>query len=570
MSKRSASFLTMLALVCLLALGFNASAATVADTIYYGGKILTLDDANTVARAVAVKDGRILATGTISAMKQYRGSTTTMVNLHDRTMIPGFYDGHSHFAATGQAYLLKVDLNSPPLGTMNTIADYITTLSARVPDLEAGQWLQGWGYDDTLVAEMRHPTRDDLDQVTTEYPIWISHISGHLGVANSLALQMAGITKDTPNPQGGVIHKDPVTGEPTGLLEELSAMNLVTGLIPAFSQQQRLDAIAYAAQVYAAQGVTTANDGATMLDGINDFTTAVSQNILPIRVVIWPYYPFAVAAHNMVLGTDLLTMGGAKIIADGSIQGYTGYLSKPYYVQPAGADGTYRGYPYFTNEQLLAIVKPLHDAGIQIYIHGNGDAAIDQILYAFGEAEKDSTHTVRELRHSVVHCQMAREDQLDKIAELGVVPTFFVLHTYYWGDRHRDIFMGRQRAFRMSPLRSAINRGIRFSTHCDTFVTPQIPLLSIWASVNRLSTSGKYIGANQRISRLQALRAYTIDAAYENHEEDTKGTIEAGKFADLTILSENPLSCSPLLIRDIKVMRTIVGGNTVYDSGTAF
>lgn len=566
MIQRRHFLIAIFALFCLLPLGFNASAATVADTIYYNGNILTMDDANTRVRAVAVKDGQILATGPVSVLRQYQGTGTAMVNLQGRTMIPGFYDGHSHFVPTGQNYLLKVDLNSTPIGTVTSITDIITLLAARVPSLSEGQWIQGWGYDDTLVAEKRHPTKDDLDQVSTEYPIYIVHISGHVAVANSLALQMAGITRETPDPAGGVIRRDE-NGDPTGVLEEVSAYTLVSNLIPAFSEQERLDAIAYAARVYAASGVTTANDGATLPAAISDLLTSVGQGILPIRVVMWPYYLLAQAVHNMQLGTNMLTMGGAKVIQDGSIQAYTGYLSKPYYVQPEGADGTYRGYPSFTREQLLAIVKPLHDAGIQVYIHGNGDAAIDDILYAFQEAEKDSTHTVRELRHTVVHSQMAREDQLDLMDELGVFPTFFVLHTYYWGDRHRDIFMGRSRAFRMSPCKSAADRGIRFSTHCDTFVVPQSPILSMWAAVNRISSSGKSIGSAQRVSRLLALRSVTSEPAYNNHEEATKGSIEAGKLADLTILSENPLTCQRLKIKDIKVLKTIVGGNVVYDSG---
>ena len=550
-----------------LCAGAEAHKIPVADTIYFNGTILTMDHSNSTAEAVAIQGEKILTVGHLVQVLHHWGHDTKFVNLHGRTMIPGFYDAHSHFAAAGQSYLLKVDLNSPPIGTMASIEAYITALGAKAQNTPAGQWIQGWGYDDTLVPEMRHPTKEDLDRVSTVHPIWIGHISGHLGVANSLALQLAGVTAATQDLAGGVIRKDS-NGNPNGVLEE-SAMGLVTGKIPPFTEEERLAAIAYAAQVYAAKGVTTANDGATILQGIADFQKAVSQQRLPIRVMIWPYFFFAQAAHNIDPGTNMLSIGGAKIIADGSIQGYTGYLSEPYYVQPAGMTG-YRGYPAYTRAQLAGIVKPLHDAGLQIYIHGNGDAAIDDILYAYAEAEKNSTHTVRELRHVVVHSQMAREDQLDKMKQLGVLPSFFVLHTYYWGDRHRDIFMGPERAFRMSPGRTALDRGIKITIHCDTMVVPQDPMRLMWAAVNRISTSGQVIGAPQRITPLEALRAYTSSAAYENHEEKIKGSLEAGKLADLAILSHNPLQCNRLAIKDIKVLKTVVGGKVVYDSKVPF
>ncbi len=248
------------------------------------------------------------------------------------------------------------------------------------------------------------------------------------------------------------------------------------------------------------------------------------------------------------------------MIADGSIQAYTGYLSQPYHVPP-GDDPRYRGYPRLARDELSAEVARYHAAGIQVAVHGNGDAAIDDILDAFEAAQRAHPHP--DARPVVIHAQMARDDQLDRMQVLGAIPSFFSLHTFYWGDRHRERFMGPERAARMSPARSAIERGLRFTLHCDAPVVPMEPLRLVWAAVNRRTRSGRVIGEAQRIEPLEALRAITIDAAYQHFEEDSKGSLEAGKLADLVILSRSPLD-DPGSLDEIRVLETIVGGRTVY------
>lgn len=564
------------------------------DVIYKNATVITMNSSNEIAQAVAVKDGRIVAVGRNREMRSLTGPGTRVVNLHRKTLLPGFYDAHSHIGFTGIVDLLQVILNSPPIGTMENIGDVIAALSARASETPAGGWVQGFGYDDTLLAELRHPTRDDLDQVSTVHPIYITHTSGHLAVANSLALQLAGIDKDTPQPVGGVIRKDPVTGEPTGVLEEAPAMGLVSSIIPPATPQQLFAAIAHGAKVYAAQGVTTGNSGASSAGFIGLFDAVAQAGLLPIRVVLWPTLEEADAAYAMNLGSDLLTVGGVKDFADGSIQGYTGYLSEPYHVQPEG-ETDYRGFPRYPLEVLKARTKEAHDKGYQSIIHGNGDAAIEDILDAWEEAQEANPR--EDTRNVVIHSQMMREDQLDRMEELGAIPSFFVLHTYYWGDRHWNIFMGPDRAARMSPARSAVDRGMPFTIHADTPVVPMDPLLLVWSAVNRISSNGNFIGVkgddeedddddgedeaeaadddddeddegglDQRITPLQALRATTIYAAYQNFEEDIKGSIEPGKLADMVVLSDNPLTVDPMDIRDIQVLETIVGGNTVYKS----
>jgi predicted amidohydrolase YtcJ len=253
---------------------------------------------------------------------------------------------------------------------------------------------------------------------------------------------------------------------------------------------------------------------------------------------------------------------GVKLFQDGSLQGFTGFLTAPYQTQPAGKSD-YVGYPARPRERLVESVRKYHRAGYQIAIHGNGDAAIDDILYAFRVVQQEMPRS--DARHRIEHCQTPREDQLAAMKELGITPSFFVGHVYYWGDRHRDIFLGAERAAQISPLASALRHGLRFTVHNDTPVTPVNPLLLVWCSVNRLTKDGQVLGPEQRIGVFEALRAVTGDAAWQNFEEKTKGTIEPGKLADFVVLAENPLTVQSERLKDLEILQTIVGGQTVYD-----
>ena len=534
------------------------TASTVsADVVYVNGTVLTMNATNAIAQAVAVEGEKIKAAGSTSEIQALIGLKTRVVDLAGKTLIPGFVDAHSHFPESGIRALYRVDCNSPPIGSTKSIADIISRLKEAAQKTPKGQWIQAFGYDDTLLAEKRHPTRDDLDQATTEHPVWLSHVSGHLGVANSLALAQTNITEATPDPKGGAIRRYQGTTKPNGVFEEKALFQMI-GKLPPLSPEQNLAAITAAAEEYASKGVTTAQNGLAFDAAIDSLIAAATQGVLPIRVIIWPGFK---PTDRKIPPNPRLKLGAVKLVADGAIQGYTGYLSKPYATPPPGGKDDYVGYPFVSREDLTAQVKKFHRAGYQIAIHGNGDAAIDNILYAYREAQKDMPRP--DTRHIIVHSQMAREDQLDAMKELGVIPSFFSLHTYYWGDRHRDIFMGRERAYRISPAKSAIARGLRFTIHTDAPVVPMNPLLLVWAAVNRISTGGDTIGAEQRISPMDALRAVTINATWQSFDETNTGSIESGKLADLVILSENPLLV-PERIRDIQVLETIMGGKTVY------
>lgn len=531
--------------------------------LYFNGTIVTLDANNTIADALVTQNDKIIFVGEKNAAMQFIQNSTQFIDLQGKTLIPGFVDAHSHFSRAGVELVTRISLNSPPVGFVTSISELLQKIADKVAVTKPGEWIIGTGYDDTLLKEQRHPTRQELDSVSTDHPIWITHISNHFGVANSYALQLAQIDEDTPDPEGGVL-RHTSDGQLDGVFEE-TAMFLIRKYLPDISDQIPV-AIEAANQLYMRVGVTTANEGG--VGGIigdradlSDYMK-VSDKEQKIRLVLNAHYSRVEEAKKVTFKTSKIYLQGAKILADGSIQGYTGYLSKPYYTAFQGNDNYY-GYPCQSREHLCKLISDLQKQDVQCYIHCNGDASIDDVLYAFEEAQKSTPKN--NCRHVIVHCQMAREDQLNKMKKLNIIPSFFVSHIYYWGYRHRHVFLGEERAKNLNPCRWAIERQMPFTLHCDTPVVPQNPLLTIWTAVNRLTASGEPLGADiQSISPLEALKAYTINAAYQFFMEDKIGSLEVGKSADLVILDDNPLSCPPMHIKDIQVLETIVGGETVY------
>jgi predicted amidohydrolase YtcJ len=539
------------------------------NIIYHGGTVITMDKKTPQAEAVATHGGRIVAVGSATKVLTLAGPSTKVVNLNGRTMLPGLIEPHNHFIQYGPMALMRVDLNSPPIGQIRNIKELQEALEEKVQTTSKGEWILGYGYDDTLFEEKRHPTRSDLDQVSLDHPIFISHISAHMLAANSRALLLAGITKDTPQPSGGVIRKDPKTGEPDGVLEEM-AMLAVYDILPKLTVEQRMALMEQGAQQYLKTGVTSLSDAGVAFPGpmgVQDlllYQKAVGNGSLAIRVNMMIYAQSLLKESPGFLtefGDERLKIGPAKIIGDGSLQGYTGWLTRPYHT-PFKGDKSYRGYPVTAPDQLNPLVSELHQAGYQIAIHANGDAAIDAAIGAYRQAQKSCPR--ENTRHRIEHCQTVREDQLEAMAELGISPSFFVSHTFYWGDRHREIFLGPERAERISPLKSAQKRGIRFSIHSDCPVTPVSPLFCVFAAVNRVTGNGRVLGSEFRLTPEEALRAVTIDAAWQTFEESIKGTIEEGKLADFTILAENPLEGDPMRIKDIRVEEVIIGDKTVF------
>jgi predicted amidohydrolase YtcJ len=420
-----------------------------------------------------------------------------------------------------------------------------------------------FGFDDTMIAEKRFVTVDELDQVSTSHPIYVVHISVHMGVANRVALEEAGITETSPDPEGGEIARDG-SGRLTGLLKE-TAHEPVLARALAFSFREGLSVLEAATRDYLSKGVTTAQNGLMFSSQVSGLMWASRIGLVPLRLVVWPEVPLARAIDDgrvKLKQTEKFTVGAAKIISDGSIQGYTGYLTEPYFVPPEGASQDYRGYPTLGREELAGIVKDLHSRGWQIAVHANGDAAIDATIDAVAKAQQEFPRD--DPRHIVVHAQMTRDDQLGRYRALGMTPSFFPAHVYYWGDRHRDIFIGPKRAARISPLKTAGDEKVRYTIHLDTPVVPMDPLLLVWTASQRETSSGRVLGAEERIDVMQALRAVTIDAAWQVFQEKNRGSIEPGKFADLVVLSGDPLT-DPGGLRTLAVDKTLIGGVVVYD-----
>lgn len=555
---------TVLVVLVLVGMAWLSPERPPASQVFINARVITMDAGQPFAKAVALSHERIVAVGSNQDIEPFISAGTVVHDLQGKTLMPGFIDAHGHFPASGLS-VFGVDLNSPPIGEIRSMAQLLSQLAEKAADTPEGEWVFGYGYDDTLLAERRHPTRLELDGISTSHPIAIWHTSGHMLVANSKALALAGIDNSTPNPEGGVIVKDPATGELTGLLEE-EARIPVLEMSMDLSVFQFLEMVRQASGEYLAKGVTLAQSGA--LDGsmMQGLWLAQKLNLTPLRLELWPMYN--TLGQELISGekkaedfeSDRFNLGAIKITADGSIQGFTGYLSKPYHTPYHGKED-YRGYPTIPRDELTRIVTRFHQAGYQLAIHGNGDASIDDIIHAFSEAQK--IHYREDPRLIVVHAQMAREDQLKRMKQLGMTPSFFSAHTYYWGDRHRDIFMGPERAANMSPAKSAVDLGLRFTTHLDTPVVPMDPLMGAWTAVNRQTSGGEVVGPHQRIGAEQALRAITIDAAWQIFREDEIGSIAPGKLADLVVLAKDPLS-NPETLRDISVERTLIGGVTVF------
>jgi predicted amidohydrolase YtcJ len=533
-----------------------------AHQVFINGDVLTMDAQNSIAEAVSVRADTIEAVGTTDEIMQLLQDDTEVVDLRGRTLMPGFVDAHGHFPGSGMS-VVSADLTSPPVGDKKTMADVLAALKKEAERREPGEYVTGFGYDDTLLAEGRHPTREELDGVSTEHPVVATHVSGHMLVANTKALTLAGITSETPDPVGGVIGR--TDGELNGLLEETARLEIMLntqdlGLLEVYGM------IKHAVREYSQIGVTTAQSGGTtpvMAKGLNLMS---KLGIVPQRLELFAFDSefgdtltngeFDPADYN----SERTRLAVVKLVADGSIQGYTGYLAHPYHV-PYHGDADYRGYPSIPREDLFKRVAELHKAGYQLAIHGNGDESIEDIIDAFEAAQQ--SHPVEDPRMILIHSQMARKDQVARMKALGITPSFFSAHTYYWGDRHRDIFMGPERAASMSPAKWAQEYDLRFSSHLDTPVVPMEPLQAVWSQVHRISSGGDVIGEEQRIDVMSALRAVTIDAAWQIFQENNRGSLEPGKLADMIVLSGSPLD-DPMAMRELKVERTLIGGATIY------
>ena len=552
--------------------GINAEPLN-ADRIFHNANILTMSfknghDEMSIANAVAVKDGRIIALtdDTYQYPENWVGQNTQISDLNGLTLMPGFVQTHAHF----NLIVLKkmtVNLAPPPDGGVANLTILKNALTAASKQIPAGYPIMGIGYDDTVIEEKRHPTRADLDAVSTDHPIIIMHISFHLAVMNSKALEMAGIDADTPDPEGGHIQREPNSNHPNGVLEE-AAMNVIGKMLPQPSPQQVFKTYDVVIQDLLALGYTTIVDHASDIAMEKGFEAYFASRDVPVdmiayRRVLPDTEPLATQMANMTRkDINGFKLGGIKILLDGSIQGYTGHLSQPYHVPPAGKDVSYRGYPHLPPEKFNNMLMQAYADDIPLLVHTNGDAAIDVLLDGLEKA--NTAYPDNSLRPVSIHAQTMRQDQLDRAKGLSLIPSFFVDHVYFWGDRHRDIFLGPDRAARISPAGSAEDRQLIYTIHDDAPVVSADPFRTLWVAVARLTSSGEKLGADEAITRQQALKALTVNSAYQHYIETEKGSIDIGKKADMIILDGNPLTLPEDELRHIKVLETVKDGETIY------
>jgi len=544
--------------------------AIYADVIYIDGNIITVNDAQPSAQAIAIKDGLILAIGKSVELRKYKGIKTKVFDLGDKTVVPGFVDAHSHFGGVGMQAVVA-NLLPAPDGAVNNIKELQATLRSYIdssPIVKNYNVAIGFNYDDSQLAEKRHPTRHDLDAISTSIPIAIMHQSGHLGVYNSKALELMGISADTQDPSGGVIEREADGKTPNGVMQENAHFAIFPKLIPAFTENDLLSLVQAGEQRYVSNGFTTVQDGKTDLASLKLFPQIATSTGFNVDII--SYADIATIGDSPLLHSGLMSsdytsgfrIGGVKLTFDGSPQGKTAWFTEPYYQVPNGQPDDYLGYPAFTNEEAKKWVALAFTNKWPLLVHTNGDAAIDQLIKIVGELDpilRDYDH-----RTVMIHGQFTREDQVQKLKELGIFSALYPMHTFYWGDWHRDSVAGAERAENISPTGWFLEQGMRFTIHSDAPVTFPNSMRILDSAVNRTTRTNETLGAQHKITPLQALKAMTLWSAYQHFEEDIKGSLEVGKQADMVILDSDPLSISASKIKDIRVLETINNGRSIY------
>jgi predicted amidohydrolase YtcJ len=551
--------------ICLL-FSCNQTKTDSQATVYFNGDIIDMvGEKPTYQEALVEKEGKIIFVGTSKEAMEIAGKGHKMIDLEGKTLMPGFVDGHAHFAQFA-TQAIGAQILPPPDAGANNIEAMIDILKKwNTPENRAlTGWIFGAGFDDSVLEEKRFPTKEDLDKVSTEFPIMIVHISGHFSVVNSKGLELLGITAQSKNPEGGIIRRMPNSQEPNGVLEELAAIpNYAKAMTP--SSDEALLKFMNAGQDMALSfGYTTAQEGRAMEQ--HDLLAAFAEKgFWKLDVVSYIDYQFAEkmdSKWNSKNYTNHYRIGGLKITLDGSPQGRTAWRTQPYLIPPDGADKNYAGYPAIPNDKdVAAIYEKAFENNWQILTHGNGDAAMDQMIRTMKPiAEKYGNE---DRRNVLIHGQYIREDQLDQFKELKVITSLFPLHTFYWGDWHKQI-IGDTLGNKISPVKTALKKGLKVTIHTDAPVALPNLMRVVWTAVNRTSRSGQIIGSEERLTPYEALQGITIWSAYQHFEEKTKGSLEKGKLADLVILDKNPLKVAPDDIKDITVMETIKEGKTVF------
>lgn len=537
-----------------------------ADLVLRSATVLTMDPADTRARAVAVRDGIIVGVGADHDVESLIGPGTRVIDGRGKTVTPGFIDSHTHNVFVGE-FRYRLDQLNLPAQLTPTVEALLAQVKARAARTPAGTWIGGKNVEPNGMQERRWPNRHELDRVAPHHPVVLTIRGGHACVANTRALDLFGIGQDTPDPEGGVIDRDPATGDLTGVLRDVTT---IRSALPQATVGELKDGLATLEKMFLRLGITSTHDcgAGARPEPYRAYGEAVAERRWRIRTSFFVYHDFLMANEGLFREgfDDQLKLRGVKLFMDGSIQCFTCAFREPYVTRDTrGWEGL-----RYSQDKVDEAVMEAHRRGYQVAIHAQGDYGITMAVNAIERAMQAAPRP--DPRHRIEHTLCPTLDDLQRMQRLGITPNFFLFHPWFWGDQHINEFIGPARARGMVPARTAIDLGMRPCAHSDCPVCtpddpvwPSNPLWGMACAVTRRTQSGVDIGAAERVTPLEALRIYTASGARAAFEEGVTGSIEVGKRADLVMLAENPLEVDPWAIKDITVERTILGGEIAYD-----
>ncbi|MEJ2206902.1 MAG: amidohydrolase [Gemmatimonadota bacterium] len=554
--------------------------ALAADLVLFNGTVLTVDEADRVATALAVRGRHIVAVGDDADILRFAGPSTERVDLHGRTATPGLLDAHAHFLAGGANRLFNLDLSYPGV---QSIADVLELVAGRVATVEPGEWITGAGWDEGKLEELRYILASDLDDVAPENPVWLEHTMGHYGTANSMAMRLAGLQSSTPDPVGGTIDRG-ADGRLTGVLKE-RAQGLVRRLVPGYSDEQVRAGIKDLARAFNRECMTGAKDPGIDSDGWAAYQDVLAQDSLSVRLfALWRVGRTVAAARDVIeriapftrpyvsTGDDRLISGGVKLYMDGSGGARTAWMYEDWNRARDSLDAGNRGYPATPPDVLREQIRLFHDAGIHVSVHAIGDRGIDWVVDSY-ESALDA-NAIRGLRHGIIHANIPTDHALDVMARLqreydAGYPEPSATFMWWIGDTYAGNF-GVARSKRLDPFRTFLSREIRWAGGSDFGVTPYAARYGIWASVARQAERGVYgatpFGTDESVDVHTALRSFTRWSAHQLFLEDRIGSLEPGKYADIAVWDRNPYDVPTDDLRDMRCEMTVFDGTIVFDA----
>jgi predicted amidohydrolase YtcJ len=543
-----------------LGLGLSGGAAAqsglltgTASMIITGANILTMNPSQPLAKAIALRGDRILAVGSNEEIMYYANAGTTRIDGRGLTVTPGFIDAHSHPLFAEEAVGVNVNLRR--------IDDVKDALAGKAANTPPGHWVRGVMYDDTKFEDERPLNRKDIDDAVPDHPVYVGHRGGHTGVVNSMAFEMAGVGNDTPDPDGGRFFRE--DGELTGkVAEHAREVFFQVGTWPVMDRAVRQQSATISSKNMAASGLTSTTDAYGSYDDMVAYQDARDAGELYFRIAFMPggngkvYEGLKIAGIRSGFGDDMIRIGAVKFSADGSASERTMYMSTPY----EGTDD--HGILTMSQEEIYDAVDDAVAHGFRVGIHANGDLTIDMVLKAYERSLQGRTGP--NPRHRIEHCSLVNPDLLARIKAAGVVPAPFYTYAHYHGNKWVDY--GEEKMESMFAHRSFLDAGIPVAPASDYTPGPYEPMMAIQSMVTRKDIRGRVWGPSQRISVTEAMRICTVHGAYASFEEDIKGSLQAGKLADLVILENDPHDVDPDSIVDIRILRTVLGGQTVYEA----